>query len=199
MAGFSKIKFIILLNLSFIIYNSSFLHACQCPATTLSIAECDKYEVIFRGKILSSTGCNDKKGEVVFEIIELYKGITKKTFTVLYDCGSECAQTFNPGEEWIIYAKYKHVTDASMDWCSRSRKKFKNEKEDFYSANNGNTYEEEYHFLIKNLGTLKVAKENDPQTGQRNIIPNRNQLIITLLCSIAGIVFFYFLFNKYFK
>ena len=47
--------------------------ACQCPLTKLGKAECNKYEIIFRGRVKSKTDCLDKKGEALFEILETQK------------------------------------------------------------------------------------------------------------------------------
>jgi hypothetical protein len=199
MKVFSKIKFVVFLHSAFLILNSSFIKACQCPFTNLSIEECNKYEIIFRGSILSAKACENNKSEAIFKINELYKGIIPATFKIIYDCGTECSQNFSVGEEWIIYTKYKHIDDGKMDWCSRSRKYFKNEKEDFYLVGSGKTYHEELVFLQKTLGTHTVLKENPNKVEGRNILPNQTELIITLLCSIAGIVLFYYLFNKFFK
>lgn len=180
--------------------NTGRILACQCPLTTLSIQECDKYDVIFRGKIISNSGCVNKNGEAVFEIIELYKGRVNATFKVLFECEVECAQSFNVGEEWIIYTNYKQADNAKMDWCSRSRKYIKNEKEDFYAVTYGNDYDDELKFLRDNLGTYKVMKNREEnQAGKRNIIPSKTQLIITLFISLAVVILFLQLFKKFFK
>lgn len=191
---------IFLLISCFIILNWSFALACQCPLTTLSKEECNKYDIIFRGKVKSNSTCVDKNGEAAFEILELYKGRVNVTFKVLYECEVECAQVFNAGEEWIIYTNYKQADKAKMDWCSRSRKYFKHEKEDFYTATYGNNYDDELTFLRKNLGTYKVMKEREEnQAGKRNIIPSQTQLIITLFISLAVVILFLQLFKKFFK
>ena len=190
---------IYILTLLALITNHSALFACQCPFTNLSMEECNKYEIIFLGKILSAKPCENNKSEAIFQISELYKGIAHATFKILFDCGTECSQNFNPGEQWIIYSKYKRVDNAQMDWCSRSRKYFKNEKEDFYLVQCGKTYAEELDFLRKTLGAHTVVTDAPKLTGEGNILPNTTQMIIYLLCSLAGIVLFYFLFNKIFK
>jgi hypothetical protein len=184
---------------SFFIFNSSFLISCQCPFTSLSLDECNKYQLIFRGKVISSAGCIDKKGEAVFEVLELYKGNTPVSFNVLYDCGDECSQSFIAGEEWIIYTNYKQISNAKMDWCSRSRKHFKNEKEDYYTVNYGNSYDEELNFLRSKLGTHKFLKQNPGANEERNIRPSTTQNIILVLISIGAVVLFYYLFNKFMK
>ena len=174
-------------------------NACQCPLTALSMEECNKYEIIFKGKILSVAPCDNKFGVAVFEVQELYKGIVTNQFKVLFECGVECAMEFNEGEEWIIYSNYKQVDRAKMDWCSRSRKFFKNLKEDFYTVTYGNDYFEEVIFLQKNLGMHRPRKEMKNMDENRNQRPSVNQTILYLLISIASVVLFYWLFKKYFK
>jgi len=200
MAGFHSNKnyFLPGLIVLFFIFLSSVSFACQCPLSRLSLEECNKYEIIFRGRIKSSTGCQDKKGAAVFEILELYKGNSKAEFTVLYECGVECAQEFNAGEEWIIYTRYKQIDNAKMDWCSRSRKYFKNEKSDFYAMTYGNSYDAELTFLRTKLGQHNLLKESPYKTGERNQLPTRTETVIMLIVSLVAIILFYYLFNKYF-
>ena len=78
-------------------FKVEFAKACQCPLSELSRAECDKYEIIFKGKIVSVAPCDNKFGVAVFEVEELYKGNATKQFKVLFECGIECAQEFNEG------------------------------------------------------------------------------------------------------
>jgi hypothetical protein len=193
----TKIKIFLL---SFFILHSTFLIPCQCPFTSLSLSECDKYELIFRGRVFSVEACEREKGKALFEILELYKGNTTSKLEIVFDCNVPCAQTFNAGEEWIIYTRYRQVNNAKMDWCSRSRKYFKNEKLDFYTVTYGNNYDEELSFLRSKLGTHKLAKDNEPKLmEERNQLPDNSQKIIFLLVSLAVIVLFYYLFNKFFK
>ncbi len=185
---------------SFLLLNAFVVNACQCPLTTLSLEECNKYDIIYRGKIISVEPCTNQKSQAVFEILELYKGRVNTKFKVLFDCKVECAQEFNPGEEWIIYSNYKQADNAKMDWCSRSRKLIKNEKEDFYAVTYGNSYDEELDFLRKNLGTYKTMRDREEnQAGKRNIIPSRTQLIITLFISLAVVILFLQLFKRFLK
>ncbi len=164
--------------------------ACQCPLTTLSLKECDKYELIFKGRVDSVKNCDGKFGQAFFKIEELYKGNATENFTVLFECGGECATGFNAGEEWVIYTRYKQINNALMDWCSRSRKYFKFDKEDFYAETYGNDYEDEVKFLREKLKLHRLLKDENKQEGNRNELPGINQIIILLLCSIAVIVGF---------
>ncbi len=186
---------------AFLLLTSAFSFACQCPITKLSMEECNKYDIIFRGRIKKdSLYDGSKKGEVVFEVSELYRGVITGEFKVLFDSGEECAQAFNVGEEWIIYSNYKQATNAQIDWCSRSRKYFKNEKLDFYSVTYGNNYDDELKFLRDKLGLHKPLKPIENLTvGEPNQLPTQTEFVIYLLLSIVGMVAFYYLFNKFFK
>ncbi|PBQ32436.1 hypothetical protein CNR22_11865 [Sphingobacteriaceae bacterium] len=175
------------------------LKACQCPLTVLSLEECNKYEIIFKGKILSVANCDHKFGEAIFEVEELYKGVATQEFKVLFDCNEECMQKFSVGDEWIIYSRYKQVDNAKMDWCSRSRKFFKVDKEDFYTVTYGNDYFDEVQFLQKTLGVHRVSVIKKSQSGGRNKRPDTQLMVIILISSLATIVLFYYLFNKFFK
>jgi hypothetical protein len=180
-------------------FKIEFARACECPLTELSRAECDKYEIIFKGKILSVAPCDNKFGVAVFEVEELYKGNATKQFKVLFDCNVECAQQFNEGEEWVIYSRYKQIDKAIMDWCSRSRKFFKNDKEDFYTATYGNDYFDELKFLRQNLHLHRLRVETNNAAEERNLIPSKTQTLLMLLVSLTAIFLFYWLFKKYFK
>jgi len=187
-----------LFTILFLACNSAVL-ACQCPLTRLSMEECNKYEIIFKGRIDSVKNCGDKFGEAFFEIEELYKGNATKHFKVLFECNVECAQNFNPGDEWVIYSRYKQIDNAKMDWCSRSRKYFKIDKEDFYTVTYGNDYYDEVKFLQENLGAHRFLADKNQQDGSRNKLPDKQGFIIILLCSLAGLVLFYYLFNRFFR
>lgn len=172
--------------------------ACQCPLTTLSTAECDKYDIIFKGKV-SNIKPNGKKSEALFTVDELYKGMIAKEFTLLYDNEDACKLELRPGDEWVIYANYHQIDNAKLDFCSRSRKYIKNVKEDFFAETSGVPYDEEVSFLQEKLGLHKVLKENPNRAENRNILPNTNQLIIGFICSLLGLFLFYWLFNRFFK
>lgn len=196
-----KLKhFILLITSSLVLLTSNFASACQCPVTKLSLEECDKYEIIFRGRIIDDTLFDNKKGEVTFEILELYKGVVSQKFKVLFETGTECAQVFSVGEEWIIYTIYKQANNGKMDWCSRSRKYFKNEKLDFYTVTYGNDYDDELNFLREKLGLHKtLASAETKPNWQGNQIPTQKEFIFYLLLSIIGVVGFIFLAKKFLK
>jgi hypothetical protein len=86
-----------------------------------------------------------------------------------------------------------------MDWCSRSRKYFKNEKEDYYTVNYGNGYFEEAEFLRNTLGLHRTLSDRPISQQGRNLRPDKQQMIIIALSSMAAIVIFYWLFRKFFR
>jgi len=192
-------RFILLLTftLSLLTFNRS--QACQCPITKLSIEECDKYDIIFRGRIVKDS-INNKKGQVLFEVTELYKGVISSRFKLYYELDGDCAQGFMAGEEWIIYTTYKQANVGNMDWCSRSRKYFKNEKLDFYTVTYGNDYDTELKFLREKIGLHKPLKAEEAKPDwQGNQIPTQTEFVVYLLISIVAVVLFIYLFKRFFK
>lgn len=172
--------------------------ACQCPFTSLSAQECDKYELIFKGHI-NSVQLDGSKSFAMFTVDELYKGNTASAFKIMFNDEDPCKISMRPDDEWIIYCNYYQLESAKLDFCSRSRKFFKNIKEDFFYSTTNVTYDEELRFLKNTLGLHKLRKEQSNQAGNRNQIPSHRQFIITLICSVLAIIVFYWLFNKFFK
>lgn len=185
--------------LLFLFFQSASAVACECPLTRLGMEECNKYEIIFKGKIISVVNCDHKFGEAMFEVEELYKGNVAQKFKVLFECHVPCAIQFNPGEEWIIYSNYKQVENAMMDWCSRSRKHFNNEKEDFYAVTYGNDYDDEVKFLREHFGLHRFLTPKNTAENGRNIQPSQTQMVVILICSLLAIILFYWLFKKFVK
>lgn len=178
---------------------SKFSFPCQCPLTQLGKAECGKYDIIFRGTIDSVGLCGNVPGLVVFSIKDLYKGVATQKFKLLYECDDPCFYQFKVGEEWIIYSHYKQMDRAKMDWCSRSRRYIKSEKEDFYAATYGCSYNEEVKFLQDSLGIHRLMKQQLTPEQLKNQLPTSNQQIVILICSLLCVILFYYLFNKFFK
>lgn len=183
----------------FVLCVINYSNACQCPPTILNKEECNKYDLIFKGKIISIKNCNHNLGEAIFEIDELYKGNASKKFTVLFNCDDGCSIQLNVGEEWIIHTNYKQINNALLNWCSRSRKHFANLQEDFYYVNYGKTFDEDLTFLRTELGLHRLLSNEINNSSERNIKPSVNQSILMLIISIAGVVIFYFIINRFFK
>lgn len=183
--------------LFFLVSNISF--ACQCPVTVLNETETNKYDLIFKGKIISINLKADANSEAIFELNELYKGNSRKQFKVLFNNADPCKLEMRLGEEWIIYTNYKQIDNAKLDFCSRSRKFFRNQKEDFFEITSGLSYGEEVRYLQNKLGLHKLLRDDINKVENRNKIPSKNQFTIILICSLAGIIVFYWLIKKLLK
>ena len=172
--------------------------ACQCPITALNETETSKYDIIFKGKI-TLVKLLKERSEALFTIQELYKGPIGETFTVLFNDADVCKLDLIAGDEWIIYANFRQVNNAQLDFCSRSRKFFKNTTEDFFTVTTGISYDEEMKYLQTKLGLHTCLKSNPNMSQNRNIIPSIGQFIFFIFCSIIGVIVFYWLVNKFLK
>jgi hypothetical protein len=172
--------------------------ACQCPISNLDEKELNRYELIFRGK-LQNINLNERKSEAIFEISDLFKGNATKEFIVMFDDTDPCKLDLRVGDEWLIYSNYIQIDRVKLDYCSRSRRFFKNIKEDYFAEITGLSYDDEYKYLTEKLGFHKLLKQNENQVKNRNIIPSKMQFMITILVSLVAMVLFYWLFNKFVK
>ncbi|MES2762055.1 MAG: hypothetical protein V4677_07610 [Bacteroidota bacterium] len=172
--------------------------ACQCPLSALDQKELLKYEVIFKGKI-KFINLNKENSEAVFMVSELYKGMLGEDFTILFNDTDPCKLELRVGDEWIIYSNYYQIHNAKLDFCSRSRKYIRNIKEDYFAETTGISYDEEQRYLQENLGLHKLMKKNPNTVEDRNIIPDQTQFVVILICSMLGLILFYWLFGKFFK
>jgi hypothetical protein len=189
----TQLIFILLLTIA-----SKVTFACQCPLSSLDQKELQKYEIIFKGKI-KSIKLDKDRSEAVFIISELYKGMMRKEFKILFNDADPCKLELRVGDEWIIYSNYFQIDNAKLDFCSRSRKYIKNLKEDYFAETTGISYDEEQRYLQDNLGLHKLLKNNPNVVENRNIIPDQSQFVIMLICSMLGLIIFYWLFGKFFK
>jgi len=187
-----------LLLIILLILSSKLSFACQCPLSTLDLKELQKYEIIFKGKI-KSIKLDKEKSEAIFSISELYKGILADDFKIIFNDADPCKLELRVGDEWIIYSNYYQIDNAKLDFCSRSRKYIKNIKEDFFAETTGISYDEEQRYLQEQLGLHKLLKTNPNVVENRNIIPNQTQFAVILICSMLGLIIFYWIFNKLFK
>lgn len=146
--------------------------ACTCdvilPMTFESTAG---VPVIFYGEVTKvSEGC-EEESNVYFRIIEQYKGHVDSHQKVVYKCGTECGMSFIPGEKWIIYGGLKNDQSITVDWCSRSRRSFQNQKEDFYKGLLGSSFQEEMKFLRSNFEVNKVFKKGISERKYQQMNP----------------------------
>ena len=178
------------------------MYSCECPSIIkISPESIKQYDVIFRGRV-DSVLSKGNKDNVWFTIQESFKGTLNKSTAVYYDNSTSCQMKMDKGDEWLIYAEYANFGKIEVNVCSRSRKYFAEEANDFYIANNGMPYADELLFLKTNIGVSPLA-ENDPTKAiqiQRELIhPSQTQMLYWLLASLVGFFVIYFLFKKFVK
>ena len=174
-------------------------HACKCNFVPVSMESIKPYELIFIGEVVAISGC-DKTAKATFLIKELYRGKSFANTTVEFDCSSSCAMNFTPGQTWIIFATYKKYGEAEVNFCSHSRAKVAEGTEDYNASVYGMSFNEEWEWLIKNLGT-KVLNEKNAEAEQHheNIRPDGSQTLIYLGVGFIAVVLFYLIGRKILK
>src|SRR6185436_2562869 len=80
--------------------------ACDCEMATVSAESISKYELIFVGKVVAISGC-DESAKANFAVEKLFRGKCFSATDVEFDCSSDCQMSFVPGQTWIIYATYE--------------------------------------------------------------------------------------------
>ncbi|HLG03465.1 MAG TPA: hypothetical protein VI731_07700 [Bacteroidia bacterium] len=173
--------------------------ACDCPTDSVTIKSLDRYDVIFQGKVVSVSGC-DETAKVIFSVITLFKGKSYPETTLEFDCSSDCQMSFAPGEEWIIYAEYIRYGEGSVKFCSLSRKKPVAGEQDHFAQQQGMSYDSTIAFLKKNYGVqLLHEKKVRDQQHHELILPDRVQMLGYLAAGLVVIVLLYFIVKKVFK
>lgn len=167
---------------------------CECPQLApVTKDECNKYDVIFKGKIDSIFKC-DGTSTALFTIEELYKGKCTEQTPVIFDCSSACQMGFIKGEGWIIYANYKKFRYAETEFCGHSRKFLKGASQDYYTVTHLMSFEEEADFLKTNFGTQPIVAENtEEEMLKRDLIKPKGVtplILIGVSLVIMGLIFF---------
>ncbi len=151
--------------------------ACACkslPPLTQDLTK--KYELIFCGKIDSVSACGDKGWAIAyFTISDLYKGVIDEKIAIHFDCSSSCMMSFSENEEWLIYANYLEFDQASVIFCSPSRKYFQKVEDDFYMIETHRSYEEEKNFLKTTLGIQPFSQKEKWNEEQAELKPHNEQ------------------------
>ncbi|MBA3970663.1 MAG: hypothetical protein H0X46_00680 [Bacteroidetes bacterium] len=182
-----------------LVFLASYAYACQCPVfPPISEKGCERYDVIFFGKVDSASAC-DPKGfaKVYFSIAELFKGSVEQQVNISFDCSTECLMSFAKGEEWLIYSKYKKFDLLEIEICEHSRKNFNDDAKDIYLLAATRTFLQEKDFIKTLLGIHYYIKPNDlnkqhEEVGPQNVQPSGWGKVMLLLISVAvmGVVYF---------
>ncbi|HXC06586.1 MAG TPA: hypothetical protein VNZ86_17640 [Bacteroidia bacterium] len=171
--------------------------ACKCGEhPVLDKQQCDLYNVIFKGKVDSISGCRDGYATAYFRIQELYKGKSLEQVSVRFDCESDCQLSVGNGEEWLVYARYFQYNKLDMEFCSRSRKHIEG-ADDFYTALNHMSWKEEGDVLVKIIGKQQVTKKVEPPMKERTLIqPSAYWKIGLVLISVVAMLIIFYLVKK---
>jgi hypothetical protein len=179
-----------------------FVNACDCGTfnpLSKEIFKNNKKLIVFKGKVLNIGTC-DKIASCNFEVSELFFGNSTKVITAFYDCESDCAMNFNPGEEWLIYGEYVQLEKIKIEFCSRSRKINNLASADFEKVSYGMNTTDELTWLRSNIG-LKNTRQDIMQrdAGHRNEQPDTSTKIILIIVSISVMVLFLLFSKRFFK
>lgn len=192
--------------IGFLTFFSILTYACECPpASVVSKELCEKYDVIFYGRVDSINSCStDGIGTAYFTIISLYKGSAEQHVSIDYDCTSSCLMSFAKNDEWIIYSVYQKFDLLTVSLCSPSRKKATEGLVDYYQASSHRSFAEESAFLEGSLGLHSFASHNDLNDRQKEMQPHNEQpgawgKLWLLLISLGAMGAIYLITKKYFK
>ncbi len=174
--------------------------SCDCPPISKLNADYTKqYDLIFRGRVKSVGECG-KESIAVFIIDKLFKGQVPIEFNVAFDCKSSCMMNFGVGQDWIIYSKMVRVDKAHVTVCSRSRQNVKRMEEDMVYLTSGESFDDEDHYLTRNLGIQKYLNPQSKNfTEPMNQLPDGKTSLILVLVSVVGLISINFLVAKWRK
>jgi hypothetical protein len=173
--------------------------ACDCQMAALKMETLASYELIFYGKVIAVSGC-DEKAKAHFSVEKLFKGKCFPSTDVEFDCSSDCQMSFSPGQTWIIYATYEKYGEPKVEFCSYSRQQFSKETDDYNTTTHGMTFADELTWLEKNLGLQKLnEKDIQSQQHHENIRPEGYDFLWYLAFGLIGLIAIYFLNKKFLK
>jgi hypothetical protein len=174
---------------------------CDClPAKPLDKGDISRtYPVVFFGKVLGTVIHNDKKF-IQFQVNEPYIGKLQHNIEILDD-ESDCAPSFDAGQEWLVYATYWEYGKAGTSICTPTRRKFANEKDDYNKITRNSSFEEDKGFLAKNFGIQPFLIKNPDEEALKNRElekPGGYGMVWMILIGTFVLALFYYLFNKLF-
>ncbi|MGQ0829074.1 MAG: hypothetical protein ACT4ON_11855 [Bacteroidota bacterium] len=177
--------------------------ACQCPTLFLISKDlCEKYEVIFYGKVDSVSPCGTNGISTAhFTIKELYKGIVEQHVQIDFDCSSSCMMSFSKGDEWIIYSIFQRFDLLTVNICGHSRKFFPGAAQDVYQIASDRSFEQEKQYLTKILGIQSFIKKNELNEQQNDLAHQNKQpsgihKLLLLLASVLAMGIVYYVTRK---
>jgi hypothetical protein len=174
--------------------------ACDCKMAGVSMETISKYELIFVGKVVAISGCDDGTAKAYFTVEKLFRGKSFPATDLEFDCSSDCQMTFIPGQTWIIYATYAKYGHPKVHFCSYSRQQFPTDATDYNSAVHGMNFSAELSWLEKNLGLQKLnEKDIQSEMHHENIRPEGYAFFWYYGFGLLGLIVIYFITKKFLK
>jgi len=193
------------LKLFFILFvTSKIIISCDCPPLNkINSQELKKYDVIFIGTVDTILSIDDRgMATAIFIVDTVFKGNIEREVAIFYDAISSCMMSFEKGQKWLIYSKYKRFDYIVAEFCEHSRRCFSNNEDDkHYSLISQQSYSSEKEFLVKTLGVQKLIDKNKLNEQQKlhrphNIQPSGYAKLILLASSLIVMVGIYWFFIK---
>lgn len=157
------------------------------------------FPVVFFGKVTGFTMHEGVKF-IKFEVDEPYIGKLQQSIE-LRDDQSDCAPSFDIGQEWLVYAFYFEYGKAETDICTPSRRKFTNEKDDYNKVTRNSSFDQDKEFMRKNFGVQPFLIKNPDEEALKNRElekPGGYGMVWMILIGTFVLALFYYLFNKLF-
>lgn len=192
--------------LTFILFPLS-TFSCECEGLDpLKKESLLKYHLIFQARVdsisTSTSTSTNNKCIAWFTITELYNGDAPAQLKLLFDCKTECQMNFNVKEDWLIYANYVKYSEAEVNGCSRSRKKFNDDTDDYYVVTNGSKFFDEIKFLKDNFGIQNIQTNKQTESvipERKNIQPDPMDKLYLIIFSLLCVGVIYFIFKRWVK
>ncbi len=179
--------------------------ACVCnDLGKLSKKATEKYDVIFTGKVLATSG-DETEQRVQFTIVELYKGAAFGAIELQHDPSADCSLSFMPGEVWTIYGKWmeydieKRRGIATSNFCTFSRIQPAHDSLNTPLQDRG-TYTEELKFLRDSLGIQEFLDPTEVKDNlHQNKLPGAGTAFGYLTAGLLGLAIIFYFVRRMFK
>ncbi|MEN7548813.1 hypothetical protein AAG747_12905 [Rapidithrix thailandica] len=112
----NTLLFIVLI---FLFTSKSF--GCGCGFERITQEDFDRYSLIFTGKLVKATACDEQGSQkFTFQIETIYKGQATRLVSGLNNCGGGCNFLFSEGQTWLVFSnpEYGYINDQHA--CNRS-------------------------------------------------------------------------------
>lgn len=136
--------------------------SCVCEQRErLDLQVTSSYDVVFFGKVLGVTACDEGDAVVKFKVTELYKGNVGQECELSFLCGKEdCSGDFQIDTEWLIFTDFNNAQECVFELCSHSRELIDEEHAQYVDQERGSTFFQDHAFLKSNF-EVKTRFQNE--------------------------------------